>query len=43
MKLHILWNHAYTSNAKATLVQSAHKDAKIFENHLNPAMLVFTG
>ena len=28
------------SNAKATLVQST-KDAKFFENHLNPVLLVF--
>ena len=28
------------SNAEATFVKK-HKDAKIFENHLNPVMLVF--
>ena len=30
------------SDAKATSRQK-HKDAKIFENHLNPVMLVFIG
>ena len=30
------------SNADATFVHN-HKDAKIFENHLNPVMLVFIG
>ena len=29
------------SNAEATLPK--HKNAKIFENHLNPVMLVFIG
>ena len=31
------------SNAEATFVQSTIKEAKIFENHLNPALLVFIG
>ena len=30
------------SNAEATCIQK-HKDANIFENHLNPVMLVFIG
>ena len=31
------------SNAEATFVQSTIEDARIFENHLNPFMLVFIG
>ena len=31
------------SSAKATFGQSTYKNAKIFENHLNPVMLVFIG
>ena len=30
------------SNAEATFIPK-HKDAKIFENYLNPVMLVFIG
>ena len=28
------------TNAEATFIQSAHKDTKFFENHLNLVMLV---
>ena len=31
------------SNAGATFIQSTHTVAKIFDNHLNPVMLVFIG
>ena len=31
------------SNAEATFVQSSRIDAKIFEKHLNPVMLVLIG
>ena len=31
------------SNAEATLIRPKHREAKIFENHLNPVMLVFIG
>ena len=31
------------SNAEASCVDPKHKDTKIFENHLNPVMLVFIG
>ena len=37
-----LFSSINPSNAKATYVQK-HKDAKIFENRLNPVMLVFIG
>ena len=30
-----------TSNAEATFVQSTFKDAKIFDNHPNPVILIF--
>ena len=38
--LNMLKNH---SNAKASFIQSTRTRMKIFENHLNPFMLVFTG
>ena len=31
------------SNAEATLIRPKHQNANIFENHLNPVMLVFIG
>ena len=33
--------HPYS--AEASLIHPKHKDAKIFENHLNPVILVFIG
>ena len=30
-------------NAKAKFICAKHKDTKIFENHINPVMLVFIG